>query len=134
MKNIELTASDEIMLVAATEPAVAGVRHFASPIAGLPVDELDGTELDSIIITLLEDIMRARRGENHIDMRYDGPDAGHAVNVALPPHPRRSSSAGAGTSGTIVIAEDDDGTRTLLDRVLTRAGFTVHVRKWATRL
>jgi DNA-binding response OmpR family regulator len=30
------------------------------------------------------------------------------------------------TSGRIVIAEDDEATRMLLDRVLTRAGFTVH--------
>jgi len=38
----------------------------------------------------------------------------------------RSRNAERGTCGTIVIAEDDEATRMLLDHVLTQAGFTVH--------
>jgi CheY-like chemotaxis protein len=44
----------------------------------------------------------------------------------LPPAKQQSMTAGPETRGTIVIAEDDEATRMLLCRVLTRARFTVH--------
>jgi CheY-like chemotaxis protein len=144
LKNVTLTASDDTFREAAIKPD-----------AGLMVEDPDRAEMDSIIIALLVDIVRAKHVENvrHVTYRVgplgreelywnvceDEPDELDAGDIAasialpvalasgeLPPAKRRSTTTAPETSGRIVIAEDDEVTRMLLDRVLTRAGFTVH--------
>lgn len=151
MKDVNLPAGDDRVREATIETGVANVPRVSAPRFGSMVEGPDHAEMDSIIIALLEDIMRAKHVENVRNVTYRlGPlgreelywnvceddldaeksTAGNALPGTLaagelPPAERRSTTTEPGTSGRIVLAEDDEVTRMLLDRVLTRAGFTV---------
>jgi CheY-like chemotaxis protein len=154
MKNGKLIATNDTIRKAVAEPAVTGNRFVAAPRSGLRAQDPDRAEMDSIIIRLLEDRMRAKYVENvrnvtcrvgpldhekfYWNVCEDEPDALDAGDIAagialqmtlasaeLPPTKGRSCTTKPGISGRIVIAEDDEVTRMMLNRVLTRAGFTV---------